>query len=194
MELLIVIVVIGILSSITAVAFSGVQQRAKNAQTLSAAKSYRSLLLSYAAVNGSYPSFTNAVCLGTGYSDRTSDGVGDCGDIGGSETVSENAAFNAQLLTVTNALPKANSFEVPTTFSGNPWVGATLTKWYDFRVNGVESPFFIKFILGGSDMDCGANVVGVRAGGTYPDMVTGVAKNTWWDGRSTTCIITLPNE
>lgn len=193
-ELLIVIVVIGILASITVTAFNGVQNRARNAQTLSGVKSYQTLLLSYLAANGQYPSFSNAVCLGTGYADRTGDGVGDCGDIGGSETVAENTTFNTQLASMTSGLPKVNTFEVPTTFSGNPWAGATLTKWAAFTVDGQPAPFFIKFILEGSDLNCGSGVVSVRGGGTYPDMVSGVAKNTWWDSRSTTCILTLPNE
>ena len=107
--------------------------------------------------------------------------------------VSEQAAFNDQLRTVTSDLPKSVNRRAVTTFSGNPWVGITLTKWSEFLVDGRAAPFFIKFILEGSNENCGPDAVSVRPGSTYPDMVTGGAKNTWWDQRSTTCVMTLAN-
>jgi len=54
-ELLIVIVVIGILASITVVAYNGVQNRAKQAKLQSDISSVRGLIEAYAAQNGSYP-------------------------------------------------------------------------------------------------------------------------------------------
>jgi prepilin-type N-terminal cleavage/methylation domain-containing protein len=54
-ELLIVIVVIGILASITVVAYNGVQTRAKQAKMQSDISSVRGLIEAYAAQNGSYP-------------------------------------------------------------------------------------------------------------------------------------------
>lgn len=55
MELLIVIVVIGILASITVVAYNGVQIRAKQAKMQSDISGVRGLIEAYAAQNGSYP-------------------------------------------------------------------------------------------------------------------------------------------
>ena len=63
-ELLIVIVVIGILAAITIVSFSGVQNRAKNQQTISAVRSYYSALKAYGIDNnGALPSGNG--CLGS---------------------------------------------------------------------------------------------------------------------------------
>lgn len=65
-ELLIVIVVIGILAAITIVAYSGIQQRARNAKTISAVNSYLTAFQGYLAQNGSYPPVASNTmyCLG----------------------------------------------------------------------------------------------------------------------------------
>ena len=55
-ELLIVIVVIGILASITIVAFNGIQNRARNAETQSAMNGLAKKIEIYNAQQGSYPS------------------------------------------------------------------------------------------------------------------------------------------
>jgi len=54
-ELLVVIVVIGILASITIVSYNGIRQRAENAKTLSAVSSYIDALQVYASNNGAVP-------------------------------------------------------------------------------------------------------------------------------------------
>lgn len=65
-ELLIVIVVIAILATISIVSYSGIQQRARNAQIVSGVRAYEKAILSYVAVNGSYPAISRA-CLGANY-------------------------------------------------------------------------------------------------------------------------------
>lgn len=65
-ELLIVIVVIGVLAAITIVAYNGVQQRARNAQTIAAVNDYIKGYTAYAIDNGSYPIGGN-YCIGQGY-------------------------------------------------------------------------------------------------------------------------------
>jgi prepilin-type N-terminal cleavage/methylation domain-containing protein len=65
-ELLIVIVVIAILATISIVAYSGIQQRARNTRIMAAVKSYEKAVLAYVAVNGSYPAISRA-CLGANY-------------------------------------------------------------------------------------------------------------------------------
>tara|TARA_B100001146_G_scaffold182058_2_gene164451 strand:- start:11 stop:550 length:540 start_codon:yes stop_codon:yes gene_type:complete len=61
-ELLIVIVVIAILAAITIVAYNGIQNQAKNQQTVSAVRSYYTALASYAVKNNTLPSAR--ACLG----------------------------------------------------------------------------------------------------------------------------------
>lgn len=65
-ELLIVIVVIAILATISIVAYSGVQQRARNAMIVSGVQAYNKAILSYVAVNGAYPAVSRG-CLGANY-------------------------------------------------------------------------------------------------------------------------------
>lgn len=64
-ELLIVIVVIGILAAITIVAYNGIQQRAANNRTVTAANSWVKALKLYKADNGRWPA--GWVCLGENY-------------------------------------------------------------------------------------------------------------------------------
>lgn len=65
-ELLIVIVVIAILAALVLNNFSGVQLKARNAQTFHAVEAYKKGLEEYATVNGAYPNY-NWWCLGQGY-------------------------------------------------------------------------------------------------------------------------------
>ena len=63
-ELLIVIVVIGILASITIVAYSGIKGRASDARRLSDIEVINKAILSYHAVNGTYPPTTASPGVG----------------------------------------------------------------------------------------------------------------------------------
>ncbi len=64
-ELLIVIVVIGILATLIIVAYTGLQQRARNTQTLTAAAAWVKIIRAYNADIGSWPGGTT--CLGENY-------------------------------------------------------------------------------------------------------------------------------
>ena len=67
-ELLIVIVVIAILAAITVVAYTGIQNRAQNTQTISATTAYLKALMQYQAEYGEYPNTYDGslaiACLG----------------------------------------------------------------------------------------------------------------------------------
>jgi prepilin-type N-terminal cleavage/methylation domain-containing protein len=99
-ELLIVIVVIGILAAIVIVAYNGVQQKAHNAQIISGVQAYRKALLSYQAVNGSYPTQTG--CLGVNYPS------GNCW-VGTNGNFSINAALDTALSAFINPKPTIGS-------------------------------------------------------------------------------------
>lgn len=101
-ELLIVIVVIAILAAITVVAFNGVQERARNTQTISAVKEYMKLYSSYAIDYDVYPGSGN-YCLGTGYPG------GLCWD---NRVYTENAAANVGLLNYVKNLPSPSTARV----------------------------------------------------------------------------------
>lgn len=101
-ELLIVIVVIAVLATVTVVAYNGVQQRARNTSRIAAAKGYVNLLSMYRTTNGSYPFTSGHYCLGTGFPDVNSDGVGDCynAQTGDGWLTSVNSTINTQLATI----------------------------------------------------------------------------------------------
>lgn len=101
-ELLIVIVVIGILASITVVTYSGAQKRARNAARVSELVSWKDQFELYFSLNGQYPSMADGgYCLGTGFPDTSGDGVGDCHDLYWAPgRASENTTLNDALRTV----------------------------------------------------------------------------------------------
>jgi prepilin-type N-terminal cleavage/methylation domain-containing protein len=67
-ELLIVIVVIGILASVTVASYQGVQQKSDNTARLSELKGWHNLFQLHKAETGSYPTLSGQfTCLGTGF-------------------------------------------------------------------------------------------------------------------------------
>jgi len=95
-ELLIVIVVIGILSAITIVAFRGVQSRALNSARYQEVMAWHKLIQTYIIEqNNKLPPITNGdYCLGTGFPDGDGVAGGECRDYNAywSTTYHENDA------------------------------------------------------------------------------------------------------
>ncbi|MDB5168094.1 MAG: exported protein of unknown function [Candidatus Saccharibacteria bacterium] len=80
-ELLIVIVVVGILASITIVAFNGIQTKAANMSKTNEAVAWKKLLEVYKATYDSYPPVPIAdYCLGSGFPDGDGIAGGECRD------------------------------------------------------------------------------------------------------------------
>ncbi len=133
-ELLIVIVVIGILAAITIVAFNGVQQRARNTQTISAVKDYIKLYSAYAVDYDVYPGGGN-YCLGTTYPG------GLCWD---NRVYTENTAANTGLLNYAKSLP-------------NPSTARVYRNSTDGYRTGIlfVSPNNLRYQLEGVDTQCG---------------------------------------
>ena len=115
-ELLVIIVVIGILASLTVVAYSGIQERARNANRLELARQVGEVV-KLAAIDSTVSQMTVTMnssggwynaCLGTDYVDVNSDGRGDCGVYLGNPYTSEAPALNT-LLSKYAALPSMSS-------------------------------------------------------------------------------------
>jgi prepilin-type N-terminal cleavage/methylation domain-containing protein len=105
-ELLIVIVVIAILAAITIVAYNGIQQRAKNTQTVSAANAWYKAIKMYKAENGTYPVIF--ACLGEGYKygPTESDASGQqCRQDNATSGLTMNTTFNNSMLPYIANLP-----------------------------------------------------------------------------------------
>lgn len=102
-ELLIVIVVIAILAAISVVAYTGIQQRANNTKTITAAASGIKLLQLYKTINNEYPSGGYSyACIGEYANDV-------CQYMSGTTPeVSEEATFK-------NAISTVGSMPQPTT-------------------------------------------------------------------------------
>lgn len=110
-ELLIVILVIGILSTIVVVAYNGTQQRGRDAETASQVKQYLDALKAYYSYNGSYPATVNT-CLGTGYTN------GRCWQ----DSAYESTSFMAALKPYGDNLPKLKQGVV---YTGGIFVAAS---------------------------------------------------------------------
>lgn len=199
-ELLIVIVVIGILVAVTSVTYSGIQDRAYNAQVQAGVRSYQQALSAYAALNDGYPpvpseatpSADDRICLGVGYVDQT------CGD---SQFVSEEyAPFNAALNEIATLPPVSTTAINMPYYTPEPadpvhtFTGAVLIRQDDFTVNGVANPYYMMYALNGGYTNCGKPVVEqVSDLEPFPSMQPSSQPYSWSDGRNTVCVVALPN-
>lgn len=153
-ELLVVIIVLGILATITVVYYQGTREAAYNSQITSGVRSYYDAIKAYKLAKGAYPSTQREVdgyniamtCLGKGYEGGT------CGSIT-SVQVYEDALFNSQmkafLKTTTNPISDAN-LPVP----GESYVGAA----YGIDETSNSSTDYgrvIEYAVYGNNADCG---------------------------------------
>ena len=102
-ELLIVVVIIAILATITVVAYSGIQSRARNTARSQELVQWQKLFLLYKAANGQYPTMVEnqEYCLGSGYPIGYG-GVARCHSFGNSTSPveSDNSSLMTALKTV----------------------------------------------------------------------------------------------
>ena len=110
-ELLIVIVVIAILAAISIVAYNGIQQRAKNSQTVTAMAAYAKAIRGYHAVNQNFPGTTS--CAGKvgsvcgNLTDNTAPAA--CSGIG---PAGYEAAFGNAIKTISSTIPEPSEQEI----------------------------------------------------------------------------------
>jgi len=192
-ELLIVIVVIAILATITVVAYNGIQQRAHNDETIAAVKAYQQAFAMYVTDHGKYPDVNyGTFCVGQGYEDSTGDGVADCGAINQDWRGTVNDTLNNELKPYLGSqLPNINTEEIKT--YDDTFVGAIVNEWDDVTIDGKTNPFYMMYILQGSQQDCGLRVA--QTNGTWPEMVYTDNNYSWSDtsSHSTMCVLLLPN-
>lgn len=110
-ELLIVIVVIGILSAVTTVTYSGMQSRATNAARYQEDKAWIRILTAYKAQEGHYPNVASQnYCLGTGFPNGNATPGGECRDYQASDPMyayqeNDNTLLMNELKKITKSLP-----------------------------------------------------------------------------------------
>lgn len=138
-ELLIVIVIIAILAAITIVAYNGVQKRAENTKTITAANQTIKLLSMYKSLNGSYPSGFTYACVGD-YPNNVCQSFTSTGTM----EVGEQDAFKTAIATV-GTMPQPSTV-FSTTASGRTAAGV----YYRANVQDVV------YRLNGTDAECAA--------------------------------------
>ncbi len=104
-ELLVVIVVIGVLARIMVVAYNGVQQRAENSKTATAASGYARALLSYAQSNSIYPTAALSCLADSNTTCSMVSGATACFSTG---VRNVSVAFDDELKTILSTLPKVS--------------------------------------------------------------------------------------
>ncbi len=131
-ELLIVIVVIGILATITIVSYNGIQQRSKNAQISTVLQTYVKALRLYEIDNGKFPGAgyagMNTPCLGTGYTGQI------CSNVG---TRAESSTFNALLDPYLKSTP-ATPTDTVLTNNGNAWWSGVIYEWASASIQNIR--------------------------------------------------------
>lgn len=197
-ELLIVIVVIGILATLTFVVYKNITGKAQAAVTSNIVQQYTKALAGYKIQNDSYPnidSFTDiqlaaGVCLGTGY-----EGKGCGSNFGqGKESAQFNQLMKDFIGTVPDIRPHTTSYhfdELNITLNG------IILQHLDTAEQTLDGQpvdaYAITYALNEPDAQCiGGKVlkVGSIPGTSY---LTGNFKNTLTDGKNTGCFVLLPD-
>jgi len=178
-ELLIVIVVIGILATISIVAYNGITQKAKNTAIINAASQSLRMIEAYVAQYGTYP-YSN---LGSGWGCITTDVIctWDEGSvIGAVATFRDNMA---KIGTLPKTVPVSGS-------SGNGVIMSYSSSYHD--QDGASTPFTLQYWLLGTNQKCGVNGVVVKSGSILTPSTTGYTLGNAVGNTKTWCIISVP--
>ena len=108
-ELLIVIVVIAILAAISIVAYNGIQQRAKNNQTITSLNAYAKALKSYYAINQNLQGTTGCYGKAGTTCGNVTDNTAACSSIG---QANYEAGFGDAIKTVMSTIPEPSNQEI----------------------------------------------------------------------------------
>lgn len=185
-ELLIVIVIIGILASITIVGYAGIQQRAQNTVTISSVKQAMTTLSSSYTLNGAIhlndlPSGALGVCIGSAasYPASTRLGAGECYKEASVASYFTSATLEQQLNQVGKLSFKAKEIS----YGGNAY-GRGLAYDNGLANGSSETGYFLYYDLVGPGVSCSL------AGGTGDTNVS-----SWYDfGAITSCQINVTKQ
>lgn len=197
-ELLIVIVVIGILATLTFVVYKNITGKAQATVTKNIVQQYTKALAGYKIQNDSYPDIDSlsdiqasaGVCLGTGY-----EGNGCGSNFGqGKESAQFNQLMKEFIGTVPDIRPHTTSYhfdELNITLNG---IILQHLDADDQTLDGQPiDAYAITYALDEPDAECiGGEVLKV---GSIPgtNYITGNFTNTLTDGKNTGCFVLLPD-
>jgi len=183
-ELLIVIIIIGILAIVTFVAYTGIQQRARNAQTSSAAQEYRTALARFAIDYGRYPTVAAGeigvagACLGDAYA----------GDICWASNIAESATLSTILKSYMVNLP------MPAITAGGQYNGVIfLPATRSYTLDGVgNNRDWLVYALQGSGARCEVGPVASYVSGFNLSSTPPANGQSTTSTTTPTCWIALP--
>lgn len=197
-ELLIVIVIIAILAAITLVAYSSIQQRAKNVQRIAAAKEWQKRIIAYTATNGKYPFSTSGhFCLGSEGYPTDLDANSDIDCFSSNNVKHPNTAIDAAWATL-GSLPvfPGDKLDTGTGTTGYGVVAGISVRNIDtaYPIGGsgsTETPYPMLFYwLYGKDQDCVLQPVARAISGVFQQTSEVNSGNS---GGLTECVILLPD-
>lgn len=156
-ELLIVIVVVGILASFTAVGYKGLTVKARNVARVQVATNMQKILLTADAggVNSGTASY-GRFCLSDRNPEKNPDGTPKCGEAPGPEVAVYHQGLIDALKTYADTLPVMEKVSVWESH-GVVYHGPTLEKWSGWVNEDGEREFshVLAYWLEGSNQDCG---------------------------------------
>jgi prepilin-type N-terminal cleavage/methylation domain-containing protein len=173
-ELLIVVVIIAVLASISAVAYTNIRQRATNAAYTDAASKIFRALQAYIVANNAYPIIGGSVsaCVTS---------ISGCTGEGGS-TVANNTTFNTNMATL-STLPQ----DLPSV--GADRKGIYVQYASNLLLSGASQPMIMIYYLQGNNQKCGlSNVVEY----SWPDPDLSTTGNSSNYSTMTRCWISIP--
>lgn len=193
-ELLIVVVVIAILAAITVVAYNGIQERAWNSRVVANANTMQKALMIYQGENGSYPDYSGIasneqVCLGGGYPDKNSDGIGDCVVAAdGVVHASQVSAADDPLAEIIGSQPTLGDgpyLQRPRASPDNQYFvisGVRYARIANTYYNDVLTPDWLIYIIRGVGTDCRRPVALAVVSGSnrFTSVSESVMKNDAW--------------
>lgn len=153
-ELVVVIIIIGILATVTVVGYGSIRKTAYNIQVIAGVSQYRETIEAYKAFYKKYPQTTRelaneqvaVVCLGTGYPDKY------CGIVTGVETY-EDAAFADELGKIGRGGPVSS---INLRVNGETFIGAVYgIDVVPYSVSPTKWARTIQYALQGKNADCG---------------------------------------
>lgn len=149
-ELLIVIVIIGILAAITIVAYNGMQQRANNTKTISAAGQWVKILSMYKVDAGSFPTGDAGVsCLGDGYGKGFSGHEATGPECRADTATTGGITINPNLINLIQPYISGNG-PTPAFITA----GSSTYPWYRGAYYFYTTPPRVDFVLAGIDTPC----------------------------------------
>lgn len=169
-ELLIVIVVIGILATITVVAYNGIQTKARSAQLVSAIDAYEKALRIYAIDNNGMIPLTNiaggatyySVCLGDNYPAENGFKENSCmsyAPIPDTSAFDVRESLNTTFKQYIKTLPDVHEHTTSIDFSGNVMKSRGLTYMGSVNSSGVYTAVFSYSIKGNQTCGRGTKTV-----------------------------------